>query len=138
MSEVKVLIGGRALVALGSSRNTQDTDYLVNRPEDDRMFIADAVNNTDYINAAQSYFYAELWETEKGREIASPQALLEMKAWAFVQHCQNFFWQKADDAEYDIKFLCRKFNLDGVKIVGKYIAPSALKEINKVISSVKK
>ena len=37
--EDKILIGGRALVALGSSRNTLDIDYLVNDPETKEAFI---------------------------------------------------------------------------------------------------
>jgi len=133
----QILIGGRALVALGSSRNTQDTDYLVCL-DTDKMFVSDKTNNVDYLNANGSDFFMEIWEAEKGKQMASPQSLLELKAYAFVMHCQNMNWQKADDCEYDIKFLVRKFNLTETRIVNKYLATSELKEVAKVINSVKK
>lgn len=131
----KILIGGRALVALGSSRTTQDTDYLINDPSSD-LFVHDG--DTDYINAARHNFFNEIWNAEKNNQIASPQSLLELKAFSFVQHCQNFNFQKADDAEYDMKFLVRKFNLEGVKVVNKYVTSGELSEIKKVIESTRK
>lgn len=134
--ENKILIGGKALQELGSSRRTEDTDYLTKIDSPD-MFVFDKVNNIDYCNANGCKFFAELYEIEKGNEIASPQTLLELKAYSLVQHCQNFNFQKADDAEYDMKFLVRKFNLTGVKIVNKYVTPGELSEINKIINSTK-
>jgi len=134
--ESKTLIGGRALVALGSSRNTQDTDYLVDDKSTKEMFLCDKENNIDYLNANGSKFFSEIYKLEAGKDIASPQSLLELKAYALVQHCQNMNWQKADDCEYDMKFLCRKFNLTETKIVNKYLAKSELKEVAKVINNV--
>ena len=64
-------------------------------------------------------------------EVESVQA--ELKAYAFVQHCQNGFWKKADEAEFDMKFLAREFNLTTVKVVNKFVSASELKEIMKVI-----
>ncbi len=140
MKEDKILIGGRALIALGSSRNTLDIDYLVNYPDSPSAFLQEA--GVDYCNAGGSEpgarFFAEIYKQEKGREIASPQSLLELKAFAFVQHCRNGHWQKADDAEYDMKFLVRKFKLTGVKIVPKYLDQGAMIEIEKIIDSVVK
>lgn len=136
MKSSKILIGGRALVALGSSRSTLDTDYLINDKSNKEMFICDKKNNVDYLNANGSKFFNEIYKAEEGREIASPQSLLELKAYALVQHCQNMNWQKADDCEYDMKFLCRKYNLTETKIVNKYLAKSELKEVIKVINSV--
>ncbi len=134
----KVLIGGKALMALGSSRSTLDTDYLINDNTSTNMFIHDKEANIDYINANGHKFFAEIWKTEAYKEIASPQALLELKAFSFVQHCLNGNFQKADDAEYDMKFLIRGFGLTGIKIVNKYISSGELFEVNKIINSVKK
>jgi hypothetical protein len=137
---MKKLIGGAALVKLGSSRMTRDTDYLVNDESSNEPFMHDVANNIDYINANGHPFFKEVYEVEKRRfdEIASPQMLLELKCFAFVQHCKNYKWQKADDAEYDIKFLCRTFNLNGVEIVRKHISQGELSEVMKVIESVRK
>jgi len=131
--EEKILIGGRALVALGSSRMTSDTDYLVFDEASKEAFIRDEENNVDYLNAASNDFFFHIWEVEKGREMASPQSLLELKAYACVQHCQNFNFQKADDCEYDMRFLARKFKLTGFNIVQEYITAGQLKEIQKTV-----
>lgn len=138
----KVLIGGRALVALGSSRSTLDTDYLICDAAQDAAFLHDAPANVDYLNAASAQpggkFFAEIWKAEAGRQIATAQSLLELKAYAFVQHCLNRNFRKADEAEFDIKFLCREFNLSAVSVVKKYVSAGELSEINKVIASVRK
>jgi hypothetical protein len=135
--ENKILIGGAALVELGSSRSTNDTDYLVS-VESTETFIFDRENNIDYINAGGNKFFNEIFKIENGNRIASAQSLLELKAYALVQHCINRNFQKADDAEYDIKFLVRKYDLKAVKIVTKYISAGELSEVNKIINSVKK
>lgn len=134
------MIGGQALVKLGSSRHTEDTAYLVNDEENTMAFIHDKANNIDYINANGNKFFAEIWKMEEKNigELASPQALLELKAYLFVQHCLNGHWMKADAAELDIKFLVRMFNLTGVSIVKKYISAGELSEVEKVIKSVRK
>ena len=77
-------------------------------------------------------------EKNNNGEIASPQALLELKAYSFVQHCLNGFFKKADEAEYDLKFLAREFNLSKIKIADKHISEGELREVNKVINSLKK
>ncbi len=132
----KILIGGRAMIALGSSRNTLDIDYLVNDNEEEKMFIK--ADGEDYCNAAGFDLFKEIYEIEKGQIIASPQSLLELKAFAFVQHCRNGHWQKADDCEYDMKFLVRKFNLSEIKIAKKYLDEGAMLEINNIIKNVKR
>lgn len=131
-----ILVGGKALVSLGSSRSTEDTDYLVNLPGQP-MFINDDENNVDYLNAAGSSFFMEIYEAEKGNKVASPQALLELKAYALIQHCQNFNFQKADDCEYDIKFLVRNFNVKSLDRLAKIADSSELKEVQKIINNVK-
>ena len=140
MESKQLLIGGQALVKLGSSRSTLDTDYLVNDLSNKMPFSHHKDSNIDYCNANGNKFFAEIWKMESKNigEIATPQALLELKAYSLVQHCLNGFWKKADEAEFDIKFLVREFNLTGVKIVNKFVKPSELEEINRVIKSVKK
>jgi hypothetical protein len=132
----KVLIGGRALVALGSNRLTTDTDYLICDPELD-IFAFDRENNVDYCNAAKNKFFADIWKKEKGNTIASPQSLLDLKAYAFVQNCQNFHFKKADDAEFDMKFLVRTFRLTDVPVAKKHLSAGEYGEIKKIIASVR-
>lgn len=136
----KLMIGGAALVALGSSRSTLDTDYLVNDTTSKLPFIHVKTDNEDLCNANGHNFFAEIWKMEAKNigPLASPQALLELKAFALVQHCLNGHWSKADNDEYDIKFLVRNFNLTGVSIVKKYISAGELMEVEKVIKSVRK
>jgi hypothetical protein len=130
-----ILIGGQALRNLGSDRHTEDIDFLINDKSTKEVFIAD--KGIDYINSANNSFFAEIYKSEKGNKQASPQALLELKAYAFVQHCQNFNFAKADACEYDIKFLVRNFDVYP-KIVKKYVSSGEFSEIAKVINSVKK
>ena len=99
------------------------------------MFICS--EETDYINAARHPFFNEIWEAEKDNSIATPQAILELKAFAFIHHCQNFKFQKADDAEYDIKFLVRKFNVRSLSRLEKYVNFSELKEVQKIINNTR-
>ena len=131
----QILIGGQALRELGSDRYTNDTDYLVNDKSTKDAFITS--EKVDLINANGNKFFADIFKIEAENKIASPQSLLELKAYSFVQHCQNFNWAKVDSCEYDIKFLVRKFNLKGVKIVSKYVSTGELSEVQKIINSVK-
>ena len=135
----QLMIGGQALVKLGSNRTTLDTDYIINDTTSNLSFIHDTEKNIDYINANGNKFFSEIWGMEKNNngEIASAQALLELKAYSLVQHCQNGFFKKADEAEFDIKFLVRSFNLTSVKIVKRYITVGELSEIEKIIASVR-
>lgn len=130
-----ILIGGQALRNLGSDRHTEDIDFLVNDSTTTEIFIAE--KGVDYINAANNSFFKEIYNLEKGNKQATPQALLELKAYAFVQHCQNFNFAKADACEYDIKFLVRNFDVS-LKIVKKHVSPGELSEIIKIINSVRK
>ncbi len=136
--EDQILVGGRALVALGSSRNTQDSDYLVYDKSSREPFLRDNFKNIDYLNANGNKFFREIYHKEKGKQIASPQSLLELKAYAFVQHCQNLNFMKADEAEFDMKFLCREFDLTEVLTIHKYVSDGELSEIEKVIHSVRR
>lgn len=144
---IKLLIGGQALMQLGSTRGSNDINFLINEPTNLNTFIH--IVGQDLVNAAHHKFFKEIWEKELNglkddspiatgevQQIASPQSLLELKAFAFVQHCLNHNWQKADDAEYDIKFLCRKFKLTDVPICKKHISNGQYYEIKKIISNV--
>lgn len=133
----KILIGGKALVNLGSSRSTNDTDYLVNDVNSKSMFIHDEENNIDYCNANGSKFFTEIFKNENGNSVASAQSLLELKAYSMVQHCLNANWKKADEAEFDIKFLVREFGVKSLSIVKKYVSAGELSEIEKIINSTR-
>ncbi|MDD4817294.1 MAG: hypothetical protein PHI85_04925 [Victivallaceae bacterium] len=130
----KILIGGRALVALGSSRNTLDIDYLVDVQESNEPFLHEG--NIDYCNAHGHHFFRDVYALESGKQMASPQSLLDLKAYAWVQHMLNGNFRKADDAEFDIKFLVREFDLTGLKTVVKYLSDGERAEVEKIIDSV--
>jgi len=130
----KILIGGQALREMGHTRHTEDFDYLVNE-KSLPIFSKDADGN-DLLNAAKSKFFMEIWKMEKENETASAQGLLELKAYAIVEHCQNGFFQKADDCEFDIKFLVRN-GAGPMKIANKYMTGGQAAEINNIINSVK-
>lgn len=139
MEERQLMIGGQALAKLGSSRTTLDTDYLVSVPGKPAFF-HNKPAAVDYCNAAGNKFFAAIWKMEaknKG-EIASAQSLLELKAYSLVQHCLNGHFQKADNDEFDIKFLVRNFNVNEIKIANKFMTAGELSEIEKIIKSVKK
>ena len=131
----KILVGGQALRNLGSDRHTEDVDYLINDTNSKEAFIVS--KDIDYLNANGNKFFKEIYQIEKGNEQATPQSLFELKAYAFVQHCQNFNFAKADACEYDMKFLVRNFEINP-KIVKKYISNSEFSEVEKIIKSVKK
>lgn len=139
-SDKRLMIGGAALQALGSSRYTMDVDYIVNDKTSKLPFIHLKATNEDLCNANGHKFFAEIWKMEAKNigPLASPQALLELKAFAFVQHCIQGHWQKADNDEFDIKFLVRQYNLSSVSLVKKYISEGELMEVEKVIKSVKR
>ena len=131
----KVLIGGRALVALGSSRNTLDIDYLVDDKSTKEAFIHK--DGQDYCNANGNKFFKQIYELEKNNQMASPQSLLELKAYGWVQHCLNGKWKKVTDYEYDIKFLVQNCGVRALKIAPKYLSEGELKEVTDFINSIK-
>lgn len=130
----QILIGGQALRNLGSDRHTNDVDYLVNDLTSKDAFITS--DNVDFLNANGNKFFAEIFKIEAGNSQATPQSLFELKAYAFVQHCQNFNFTKADSCEYDMKFLVRNFGCSP-KIVKKYISGGEFSEVEKIVNSVK-
>jgi hypothetical protein len=131
----QILIGGQALRNLGSDRYTDDTDYLVNDITSKEAFIVS--ESVDYLNANGNKLFAEIYNIEENNSQATPQSLFDLKAYAFVQHCQNFNFSKADACEYDLKFLVRNFNCKPV-VVKKYITSGELSEIVIIVNSVKK
>ena len=136
MKEIqKILIGGQALRNLGSDRYTEDVDFLVNDKSTTDAFINTV--GIDYINANGNKFFNEIYNIEKGNIQATPRSLFELKVYAFVQHCQNFNFAKADSCEYDLKFLVRNFNITESRIARKYITNGEYSEIVKIVRSVK-
>jgi hypothetical protein len=133
----KLLIGGTALNILGSDRHTDDKDYLVNDTSTTDMFVCS--EEVDLINANGHKFFKEVWdmESENATGIASPQALLELKAFSLVQHCLNQNWAKADACEYDIAFLVRSHGVSELKLVQNHITEGQLSEVLKIIKSVR-
>lgn len=135
------MIGGQALVSLGSSRQTEDVDYLV-KADGMPTFIHDKAANADYINAAgkDTKFFAEVWKMEKSNlgPLASPEALLELKAFAFVQHCVQRHFTKADNDEFDITFLARKYELGVPTIVKKYVSAGQYSEIQAIFNRLRR
>lgn len=87
-SKKKILIGGQAMLLIGSSRATDDTDFLIYDEASKELFTRDKESNVDYINAAQSPFYFRIWEAET-QENASASGLFKMKVYSYVQHLQN-------------------------------------------------
>lgn len=130
----QILIGGQALKNLGSDRHTNDVDYLVFDESSKAAFITSEA--VDFLNANGNKFFAEIFKIENGNKQATPQSLFELKAYAFVQHCQNMNFAKADSCEYDLKFLVRNFGCSA-KIVKKYVSAGELSEIEKIVKSVK-
>ena len=131
----KILVGGQALRNLGSDRHTEDVDFLVNDKSTTDAFINTV--GIDYINANGNKFFNEIYNIEKGNIQATPRSLFELKVYAFVQHCQNFNFAKADSCEYDLKFLVRNFNITESRIARKYITNGEYSEIVKIVRSVK-
>jgi hypothetical protein len=138
MKVEKILIGGQALRELGSSRYTNDVDYLIFDESKKQMFIKDEANNTDYLNASASSFFNEIYKIEKNNAIASAQSLLELKAYSWIQHLTNGNWAKAADCEFDMAFLVRELGAKMPKIVKKYVSKSEFDEIEKEIQQIKK
>ena len=130
------LIGGQKLKELGSTRHTQDSDYLIFDAEKD---LFSNVDGADYINAAKHVFFKEVWNKEIKNSEISLNSLLELKVFSFVQHCQNFNFAKADNDEFDIKFLVRKLGFDVTfNVVKKYISDGEMSEIIKIINNMKR
>jgi len=129
MNSKKILIGGAALKQLGNDRFTDDVDDLIYDESSEGLFRHEA--DADYINAAHNEFYAEAWMAYQRQEIGYEALLAETKAYAFVQHCKNMNFKKADAAEYDLKFLHREFNI-APAIVRKYVDRGAWSEIMKI------
>ena len=140
--EKQLMIGGQALRQLGSTRFTADTDYLV-CVKNGSLFFHDTQNNVDYINAgAQNQkgananaakFFAEIWKMEKQNKtnIASVQAIAELKSYSLIQNCLNFDFKKADEAEFDLKFL-KSLGATLPMVCKKYVTEGQFLEIEKI------
>ena len=124
----KLMIGGQALRNLGSTRFTDDVDYLYNNLDSKEAFVKEP--GADYLNANGNPFFKAVWDLEENNdsEIASLQALAELKAFAWVQHFQNGNFKKVADCEFDLRFLASK-GVKGFKIVSNFVASYEYKEV---------
>ncbi len=129
----RVMVGGKAMNFYGSNRLTSDIDYLVWEPGRDLFYQHD---DGDIINAAAHPVLRDIWQEEQGRQIVSVQGLLELKAFAFINHCQNGHFRKSYDDEYDIKFLVDKFGLQDVPVIRRHMGPGEYQEVKKIIDMV--
>ena len=129
--EIKFMVGGQALRTLGHDRHTEDTDYLISRPSDERTFIHEEGGLVDYLNAAANTFFGQIWKSLQGHtgEVATPQAIAELKAYAMVQHYGNRNFAKAAACEYDLKFLAREFGVKSTPIAAKYMTAGQYSEV---------
>ena len=129
-------IGGQRLRELGSDRHTLDVDYLIYDDTNTELFIT--APESDLINAARNNMLAELWEAEKDNDEISLNGLAVLCGWAFINHCQNGNFRKADAKEYDLKFLARisPEPLD-LTILKKYAHAGEFSEVEKIIASIR-
>jgi len=128
----KVLVGGVALMLLGSSMHPRNVEYLVKigpKAIDEFQFFT-------YYNANANAFFNELWEMEKRKKIASPQTLLELRAFNYVNLPVDCDWHIKHNLEFDISFLAgpyNRFNLSGLKILPKYMDKQKLSGFNRFL-----
>jgi len=128
----KRLVGGQKMREMGSTRHTDDLDYLVYDESDSRLFINS--ESQDFINCANHKFYEAIWNLGE----IDAQAMLEMAAFTFVQHCMNGNFVKADSKEFDIKHLARLIGKDAkIKIANEFITAGQEQEVKRIITSVK-
>lgn len=128
----KILIGGQALRELGSSRHTNDMDYLVWMEDNYKPF--HTFEGNDYINANSSNFFEEIYKSEKGNEVASPQGLFELKAFALIEHYRNGNHNKVNDCVFDLNFLKINFNVMDFPVLKKYATKAEVTLINELIN----
>lgn len=131
------LIGGQALRALGHDRHTDDVDFFVNVPGQ-ALFTHE--DEGDLVNAAAHNFLSDVWAamTIDENGVADPQTLGELKAWSFIQHCQNMNWKKVAATEYDMMFLAREFGVTEFPILAKFAHAGEMTEIARVVARAKK
>lgn len=127
----KILIGGQALRNLGSSRHTNDLDYLVWMDENFKPFHTG--EGVDLINANSTNFFEAIYNIEKGNEEASPSSLFELKAFALVEHFRNGNHNKVNDCIFDLNFLKINFGIVNFPILKKYATKQEIEMINELI-----
>lgn len=129
-----ILIGGQALRELGSSRYTNDTDYLIFDEDNYNQFIFDTENNIDYMNGNGSNFAEAIYNKEKNNKTATPQSLFELKAFSLLSHLRNFNKDKINSTIFDMNFLTNNFEINiNCPVLSKYISLAELNEIKSVI-----
>lgn len=132
MTTNRILIGGQALRNLGSSRHTNDLDYLVWMEDNFKPFHTS--EGVDLINANSTNFFEAIWNAEKGNEEASPASLFELKAFALIEHFRNGNHNKVNDCIFDLNFLKINFGIVDFPILKKYITKVEIETINELIN----
>jgi len=136
--ENKILIGGQALREMGSSRYTNDVDYLVFDENSFEAFIFDKDNNIDYMNGNASNFAESIYNKEKGNTIATAQSLFELKAFSLLSHLRNFNAEKINTTIFDLNFLAINFEIDlKMPTLSKFITANEVSEVIKEIRTKK-
>ena len=117
------MVGRYALQKLGSSLLPKDLHYLAYVASTDEAYVTDSQRDIIYLNANGHPFFQQVWEMEQKNigETASPQALLELTAFDYIQHLRNGFWLDAYGDEFNIKFLVRIFHLEGGKVINNHV-----------------
>lgn len=128
----KILIGGQALRNLGSSRHTNDVDFLVWMEDNFKPFHTS--ENVDLINANSTNFFEDIYKIEVGNEQASPASLFELKAFALVEHFRNANHNKVNDCIFDLNFLKINFGITDFPILKKYATQVEIDTINELIN----
>jgi len=131
--KTQILIGGAALRELGSSRSTNDVDYLIFDENSFEAFSFDKENNIDYMNGNASNFAEEIYNIEKNNKIASSQSLFDLKAFAYLSHLRNFNKAKMNDCIFDLNFLAQNFGITEPKVLVKYATKEEIEEIKRII-----
>lgn len=126
----KVLIGGQALRELGSTRHTEDLDYLIFDENNYSAFIFNDAEKIDYMNGNGSNFAEAIWNKEKDNEIATPQSLFELKVFAFMNQIQNKNFNKINTQIHDLNFLKINFEINETcPTLAKFHSTNTIKEV---------
>lgn len=129
--KTKILIGGQALRNLGSTRHTDDLDYLVWMEDNFKPFHTS--EGVDLINANSTNFFEEIYNTEKGNNQATPESLFELKAFALIEHFRLGNKNKVNDCVFDLNFLKINFGINDFPILKKYATKAEIQMINDLI-----
>ena len=134
----KILIGDKAMSILGTTRLSESSCYLVLEGNFIEDILRDEQTGSIYVNALGNAFYEEIYRSEKNNLIASPQAMLNLRAYDYIQYLNGKEFEKAAQADYDIRFLIIRYKLQDINIAKKHLSKLQLQEIENLLKSIKK